>query len=81
MEIILRHLEGDEQYLFLQGLLERCVSPERLPKVCQAIMNEINKVDLHGRKIADPNKHLCQWKHVKLGGFTCDCCDCEKRYS
>lgn len=41
---ILKHLNGVEQYVFLQNLLLPVIKdPVRLPKVIQAIMDEVNK--------------------------------------
>lgn len=42
MKEILQHLKGDEQYRFLQKLLEGIVNPNRLPVVIQKIMDDIN---------------------------------------
>lgn len=43
MREILKHLEGDEQYLLLQKLLIDVVRPDRLPIIIQRIMDDVNK--------------------------------------
>lgn len=50
MEIILKHLSGAEQYLFLQGLFEMTgtfadnpLKYQKMPEVIQKIMDEVNK--------------------------------------
>ena len=43
MEIILKHLDGDEQYRFLQMFLDGIVPSEKLPETIRKIMEEINK--------------------------------------
>lgn len=44
MKIILKHLDGKNQYLFLQNLLTFLpIEPKELAKIIQKIMNEVNK--------------------------------------
>lgn len=46
MEIILKHLDGEQQYLFLQaylGFFMPSVSPQEMPEIIKKIMAEVNK--------------------------------------
>ena len=44
MEIILKHLNGVEQYLFLQNMLQGVFEdPIRQAQTIQAIMNDVNQ--------------------------------------
>lgn len=46
MELILKHLDGAQQYLFLQNYLSfflPTLSPQEMPGIIKKIMQELNK--------------------------------------